>query len=358
MPKYFRLASFALLLLSHSGLAIALKPLRPLRLWQGIAPNETVNIGPETRVQDGAQRGCGPTRAGTCDQILNVSTPTLTPYVISGVAPGAAVIVAPGGGYQHLAISKEGEDVCTLYNTLNVSCFLLKYRVPARPDVDGLPHWWAPLQDAQRAVSIVKDGAKRGLWGGVVHPDQVGFSGFSAGGHLTAHVSTAWRSGRAYVPVDAADKQTSRPDFSILMYPWMLLPENQIPAFGQPYRLANEFTDGKGGSSPDKNHPPTMFVHNEDDLTAPVMGSSVYHAKLSSVGAPGATVLFTPTGGHGFGLCQNGFPVFEQVCDWPKTAQRFLQSHGFAPGLPQTVDQIPLLRDMLTQNCESSTVHT
>ena len=156
----------------------------PLRLWPGPAPNETRQIGAESRVQDGDQRGCGAARDAPCDRIENVSVPTLTPYLVdqstTGVGTGTAVIIAPGGGYSILAISKEGEDVARMYNALGVSAFVLKYRVPARADRLGLPHWWAPLQDAQRAVSTVKYYAQKGKWDGKINASRVGFAGFSA----------------------------------------------------------------------------------------------------------------------------------------------------------------------------------
>jgi len=112
-----------------------------------------------------------------------------------------------------LSISEEGEDLAHMYNSIGVSAFVLKYRVPARPDVEGLPHWWAPLQDAQRAISLVRQGASSGKWGISVDPSKIGFNGASAGGHLTAHVSTAWKK-RAYAKLDSADDVSCRPDFS------------------------------------------------------------------------------------------------------------------------------------------------
>ena len=199
-------------------------------IWPGPrAPNETAKIGPEVRVQDGTQAGCGVHRNRPCDKITNVSVPTLTPYLVRN-GTGAAVVIAPGGGYAILAISKEGEDVARMYNSIGVSAFLLKYRVPARLDRKGLPHWWAPLQDAQRAVSLVKRGAIIGKWGGAVNASQVGFTGFSAGGHLTAHVSTYWRRGRACA-VDSVDLESCHPEFAIFGYPWILLPQNKEPEY-------------------------------------------------------------------------------------------------------------------------------
>ena len=120
-------------------------------------------------------------------------------------------------GYNILAINLEGEDICLMYNHLGVSAFLLKYRVPSRPAVQGLPYAFAPLQDAQRAVGVVREGATQGKWGSSVNASKIGFTGFSAGGHLTGHISTAWRK-RIYPRVDSADDVSCRPDFSVFMY--------------------------------------------------------------------------------------------------------------------------------------------
>lgn len=119
-------------------------------IWPGVAPNETSGFpGPESAAPDGP--GCGmnwPSSSYQCRMISNVSVPTLTPFLVNN-GSGAAVVIAPGGGYSHLAIDKEGYDVARMYNRLGVSAFVLKYRVPERPAMEGLPKWWAALQDAQ-----------------------------------------------------------------------------------------------------------------------------------------------------------------------------------------------------------------
>lgn len=164
-------------------------PLGCIPLWPaGHVPNETAGFpGPESRKGNDGE-GCGVQHNTPCDHVYNVSVPTLTPFLVTN-GTGAAVVIAPGGGYRDLAWGKEGLDVAHMYNALGVSAFVLKYRVPARPPVPGLPHWWAPLQDAQRAVGMVRAGAAK--WN--LDPNRIGFTGFSAGGHLTGHISTAWQ---------------------------------------------------------------------------------------------------------------------------------------------------------------------
>lgn len=320
------------------------QPGEPIRLWPGEAPNEPSPNwpGPEGSTKEN-NNGCGIFRNETCYNLHNVSKPTITPYLVNN-GTGAAIIIAPGGGYSILAINLEGEDIARMYNRLGVSAFLLKYRVPARPPVPGMPVWFAPLQDAQRAVGIVRYGAVEGRWNVYINSSRIGFTGFSAGGHLTGHISTAWRK-RIYPRVDAADDASCKPDFSIFMYPWMLLPGNKAAAWGEAYALAQEFS----GDAVASDHPISMFIHNADDPTAPVQGSKVYHGKLMAVNAGEPVLHVFNRGGHGFGLCQGR--AFAEACDWPKTVQRYLQNFGLSPGWP--AGTVAELHDMYTQNCDA-----
>ena len=120
------------------------------------------------------------------------------------------MIIAPGGGYSHLSIDKEGTDVAARFNMMGVHAFVLKYRLPARPETDpSLPKWWAPLMDAQRAVSYVRAHAADY---GANNASAIGFGGFSAGGHLSAHIATAWAE-KIYDTLDDVDATSCRPDF-------------------------------------------------------------------------------------------------------------------------------------------------
>lgn len=244
---------------------------------------------------------------------------------------------------------------CSRDLSAGVSAFVLKYRVPARPQLPGLPKWWAPLQDAQRAIGLVRSKAKQfGL-----NASRIGFTGSSAGGHLTAHVSTSFMN-RSYARIDAADDLSSRPDFAIFQYPWMLLPDNKVPAWGAAYSLADELS----GMASD--HPVSAFVQNIDDTTAPPQGTLAYAQKLLALGVQRKPVIHMYNeGGHGYGyksylaiptvtaycrLCQ-GLSKWLEVCDWPKVAQRFLQDLGMAPGWPSSsADQRPAMQ--LEQGCK------
>ncbi len=144
----------------------------------------------------------------------DIDRPTLTVYLPTGVnAAGAnptrtGVVVAPGGGYQHLSMEKEGSAVAEWLNAHGVAAFVLKYRL-------GLKyHHPVELEDAQRAIRMVRANAAE--YG--IAADHVGMWGFSAGGHLAATAGTKFDAGNP-AAADAVERQGSRPDFLILAYP-------------------------------------------------------------------------------------------------------------------------------------------
>ena len=147
--------------------------------------------------------------------IRNVTHPSVTPFLANASHPdntGAAVVIAPGGAYKWLTWDAEGVDIAKWLNSIGVSAFVLKYRVPFRPWLmqPGFGHTFgtAPLIDAQRAMGMVRHRATAlGL-----NSSRIGFIGFSAGGSVTAHIATN-HTVRAYPAIDAADKLSCRPDF-------------------------------------------------------------------------------------------------------------------------------------------------
>ena len=187
-----------------------------LPLWPGVAPEVQSVPGPETRTEGG---------------VTNVTRPTLTVYAPNGKNTGAAVVVFPGGGFQMLAMALEGTEVCDWLTSRGVTCVLLKYRVPSAPYVwqcDCRPHNRSlstpALQDAQRALRLVR--ARAAEWH--LDPHKIGVLGFSAGGYLVAEVSTHFES-RLYARIDAADQESSRPDFAVAIYPGHLaMADNSI----------------------------------------------------------------------------------------------------------------------------------
>ncbi|MBI5394271.1 MAG: alpha/beta hydrolase [Verrucomicrobia bacterium] len=270
---------------------------QPIPLWPGAAPGEKGDIGEEkdmTKPKDGKPTGKSVIRLG------NVSKPTITVFRPQGKQTGAAVVVCPGGGYSILAYDLEGTEVCKWLNSIGVTGVLLKYRVPARKD--RLRHE-APLQDAQRALGIVRHRAKE--WG--IKPDRIGILGFSAGGHLTACASTNFDK-RTYEPVDDADKESCRPDFAMPIYPAYLIQKDKTELSPELRVTAQT--------------PPTFLVMTEDDkirVECPIF----YFLALKNAGVPAEMHLY-PVGGHGYGLR----PSDKLVTTWPKRAEEWMRSLG------------------------------
>jgi len=268
--------------------APVLKPLAVVDVWPGTAPGEKGDIGPEKET---------PQRPGQKQvvRLTNVSKPTLTVYAPpKDKANGAAVVICPGGGYSILAMDLEGEEVAAWLNSLGVTGIVLKYRVPARK---GLPRHLPPLQDAQRAVSLVR--AKAGEWG--VDPKRIGILGFSAGGHLAAATATAEKriyGPGDYEPADRVEAFSCRPDFAVLVYPAYFLDK-------QNKEFAPEICPGKGS-------PPAFLAHAGDDRI-PAENSVRFYEALHKAGVPAQLHVFAQ-GGHGFGL-RNDNPA---AIAWPK----------------------------------------
>lgn len=280
--------------------ALAAADITPLPLWPGTPPGEKAALGPErdtTKPTDSLIAGKPVIRLGP------VSAPTLTLYPAAAAAnTGATVVVFPGGGYSILAMDLEGTEVCQWLNSLGVNCVLVKYRVPVRA---GLPRHGPPLQDAQRAVGIVRSRASE--WS--LDAKRIGVLGFSAGGHLVAALSTNFGA-RTYDAVDAADKVSCRPDFTLLIYPGYLTAKSD-----QGPKVAPEL-------NVTANTPPSFLIQAEDDGVG-VENTLVYYAALRTAKVPAEAHLY-PTGGHGYGLRSTQ----EAITGWPRLAEPWLRSLG------------------------------
>lgn len=232
----------------------------------------------------------------------NVSVPTITLYKAEDAkAPTPAVVVFPGGGYQILAIDLEGTEVCDWLNSAGVACVLLKYRVP---NTGPYPKSAAALQDAQRAVGLVREHA--GEWG--IDPNRVGVLGFSAGAHLAAALSTHFDH-RLYAPVDAADQLSCRPDFAAIIYPGYIA-------------LAEKGMAPNPDIQPTAQTPPSFIVQAEDDPVH-VENAVTYFLELKKAGVPAELHIFAQ-GGHGYGLRRTKLPITA----WPQLAQTWLHTIG------------------------------
>ena len=270
-------------------------------LWPGAVPDAQPVPGPEgdmTTAKDGHPGGRAVIRIG------NVSKPTLTLYTPKQKNTGAAVVVFPGGGYRILAIDLEGTEVCDWLNSAGISCILVKYRVPV---AGPYPQSSAPLEDAQRAVGLVREHAAE--WH--IDPNRVGVLGFSAGAHLAAALSTHYEK-RLYDPIDAADKETCRPDFALIIYPGYLA-------------LADQNFAPNPSIHPTAQTPPTFLVQAEDDPVH-VENAVVYFMALKNAKVPAELHVYAE-GGHGYGLRRTALPV----TTWPQTAEIWLHTIHVLP---------------------------
>lgn len=243
--------------------------------------------------------------------ISNVSRPTLTVYSPQGKNTGAAVIVFPGGGYQILAIDLEGTEVCDWLTSKGITCVLLKYRVP-----NAGPSWdqqcgcdrdtrsSRPLEDAQRTIGLVRFHAAE--WH--IDPHKIGVLGFSAGGHLVAAVSTHFDR-RVYTPVDAADRESCRPDFAVALYP------------GHLFDYRRDSLNADLHVTPQTS--PTLLVHAENDNVDGPSNSLFYYMALKDADVPAELHMYAE-GRHAFGLRQTRFPITA----WPRLVETWLETIG------------------------------
>lgn len=265
--------------------------LEPMALWPGAAPGEKGDIGVEHNKSEAEKR----------IRITNVSQPTIT---VCRPTPetdtGAAVLLCPGGAYKHLAMDIEGEAVRGWLNSIGVTAVLLKYRVPER---EGREKHAAPLQDAQRAMGLIRLHASE--W--KIDPNRLGVIGFSAGGHLSAVLSNTFEQ-RTYDAVDEADKQSCRPDFAMLIYPFYMTPDDDQTKLSPEIRVSEKT-------------PPTFLVMTEDDR---VWYAFTYALALKNVKVPAELHIYA-RGGHGYGIGKDGGPV----ATWPKRAEEWLLASGW-----------------------------
>jgi acetyl esterase/lipase len=230
---------------------------------------------------------------------------------------GSALLVIPGGGYQRIVLDKEGTALVPAFvERGGVTLFVLRYRLPA-----GRSDRQAALADAQRALRLIRDGAKR--W--QLDPGRIGVIGFSAGGHVAARLSTGFDL-PVYPSRDAIDRQSARPDVALLLYP--VIDMGPHAHTGSRVRLLGEHPDAAlVAQFSMQDHvradmPPTFLVHAQDDKVVTVHNSLVYYQALTQAGVPTEMHLF-PQGGHGFGVrIRPGLTTAQ----WPTLALQWMQA--------------------------------
>ncbi len=272
-------------------------------IWPGAIPDAHAQAvpGPEYATNELSTSGL------SWVSVNNVSHPTMTVYSPKGKNTGAAVVVFPGGGYFCLAIDLEGTEICDWLTSRGITAVLLKYRVPVKKVG---PYGESPLalEDAQRTLGLMRfHAAERHI-----DPHKIGVIGFSAGGHMVTATSTHFNK-RLYPAVDAADKESCRPDFAIALYPGHL------------------WNDDKGfvlnPNVPVTSHtPPTFLLQAENDPVDNINNSLVYYLALKDAKVPVELHLYAQ-GGHAFGLRRTQFPI----TGWPQLVEKWLGTIGMIP---------------------------
>ena len=300
-------------------------------IWPGAVPDAKPATGPENMAIERKDLVAGRPWVS----VGRVSRPTMTVYAPKAKSTGAAVVVLPGGGYQILAIDLEGTEVCDWLTSRGITCVLLKYRVTdvgAYPKSGPYPESPMALEDAQRTVGLVRSRAAE--W--QIDPHKIGVLGFSAGGHLSAAMSTHFKT-RLYPAVDAADRESCRPDFAVAIYPghlslsaaeWDAKQGAKTFVIPRPDRLS--IVDESFALNPDlqvtSQTPPTFLLQAEDDHVDNVNDSLAYYAALKKAGVPVEMHLYAQ-GGHAFGLRRTKFPI----TGWPQLVETWLGTIGMIP---------------------------
>ena len=274
--------------------------LAEIKLWPTGLPAGSATIDTET-----AETLRAKTAADTRGYVYFVDTPSMTFYPApQEMANGCAVVICPGGGYNFLAFQHEGVELAEWFNSIGVSAFVLKYRVPRR--IPDNIHW-EPMQDVQRAIRMVRhDADKYGI-----DAARIGVLGFSAGGHLTVMAGVQSET-KCYEPVDDADATSARPDFICPIY----------AAY-----LADGYRDDVAQLGPlvavTEQTPPTFMAVTWDDNFRGAQAALLF-AKLRELDVPAELHAYA-AGGHGYGIQPTGKPVNtwnDRLTDW-------LQSSGW-----------------------------
>lgn len=267
-----------------------------MAIWPGAPPGAKADLPPEINMNANGSK----TMAGRpYIRLGNISAPTITVFKPKGKNTGAGIVVFPGGGYQILSVDLEGTEICDWLNQIGVTCVLLKYRVP---DSGPYPKSAAALQDAQRAVGLVRLHATE--WG--IDPNRLGVLGFSAGAHLSAAISNHYDK-RLYDPIDDADKLSCKPDFAVVLYPGYLAVSEQNFA-------------PNADIHPTADTPPTFILQAEDDPVH-VENSVVYFLALKNAKVPAELHVYAQ-GGHGYGLRPRDFPIM----GWPNLVETWMHT--------------------------------
>jgi acetyl esterase/lipase len=281
-----------------------------IKLWTGTVPNSIMTEETEIREQKDIL------------YIRNVQEPEIDVYLPAGRhATGEAVIICPGGGYRVLAYDWEGADIARWFNSKGIAAIVLKYRLPVSNSI--IVRHEAPLQDAQRAIRMVRQYAED--WN--INKNRIGIMGFSAGGHLASTLGTKFDY-QTFDSVDEIDRISARPDFMILIYPVISFREKFSHSGSRDALLGNDASQELIDFYSNELHvssdtPPAFLVHSGDDKGVPVENSLYFYQALKNKGISSEMHIY-PYGGHGYSLAiGRGYlqSWTERLNDWLKNTR-------------------------------------
>lgn len=293
------------------GVVFSLNAQKIIPLFDKI-PNNTDTLNQETKLARGKWSA-------------QITKPTLTIYLpTKDKSIGMGVIICPGGGYSFVSMASEGYEVAAKLNEMGIAAFVLKYRIPV--DSRMVHKEICPLQDAQRAIQIVREHACEYN----LDTAMVGIMGFSAGGHLASTASTHYQ--KYYI--QNKEKTNLRPSFSILIYPVISFTDkighlgSRLKLIGEipSIKLINEYSNEL---HVDKNTPPAFLVHAQNDNIVNPLNSLAYYESLLNNKVPNCEMHIFPTGGHGFGMKIQDSNVqwMNQLQDWLYTIKKSLATN-------------------------------
>lgn len=260
-------------------------------VWPGLAPGETTDA-------TGVAQPRRPGEEPPVTRLIRIRKPTIDVF-LADKPNGTAIVVLPGGGFVKVVPDKEGSEAAPWLNAHGISVFVVRYRTNEVTPSDE-PAWKRPLQDAQRAVRLIRANADD--WH--IDRERVGVLGFSAGGQVASILHTA-EGVAAYDDIDVVDQQSCRPDFSLLIYPWNVYDAKRnslLPSI----RISEK-------------SPPAFIVHTHDDRSSS-LGSVLIYAGLKRHHIPAELHVYGD-GGHGYGMR----PVEgSDIGTWPDRASDWL----------------------------------
>jgi acetyl esterase/lipase len=235
------------------------------------------------------------------ERIWQVATPGIYAFPVpAAVNNGTTVLICPGGGYERLSHIYNGFTFAKWFNSLGINVFVLIYRLPNQPDLQQ--RQLAPLQDAQRAIRVIRNNAAK--WS--LKTDKIGVMGISAGGHVASTLGTHFNDMSS--TKDALDTVSYRPDFMVLLSPVITMGKYAHSTSKKLFigpdstkEIIDKYSNELQVSSAT---PPTFIVHALNDSSVNVRNSIMFNTSLLDKKVNTSMHIF-PQGGHGIRLDDN-----------------------------------------------------